>query len=116
MPEWAEADTHEWSHARDGWVMILLGGAPIWQARQWYLDWGSGIGGYVADFQPRFGGKAEEGRPQIEAWEISEWEVRLARLINSFSATGDFFQFDLTDRVVPSPSRLHPADAARGGY
>jgi hypothetical protein len=116
VPEWAEEDTHEWKHADDGWAVVLLGGAPIWQARLWYLDWGSGIGGYVADFQPRFGDREEDGRPKLEGWEISAWEVGLARLVSSFSATGDFFRFDPTGRVVSSPSPVHPVDATRGGY
>jgi len=42
IPEWAETDGHEWKHVRTGHVVVLLGGAPIWQERVWYLDWGSG--------------------------------------------------------------------------
>lgn len=40
MPDWAEEDDHNWKHARGGWAVIFLGGAPVWQEFLWYLDWG----------------------------------------------------------------------------
>ena len=114
IPDWAEQDDHEWKNARAGWVVVLLNGAPTWQERVWYLDWGSGVGGYVADFQARFG-ELVEGVPSIDGWEASVWAVGLTRLLNGFSATGEFFRFDPTPRIVPKPSPLHPIDAGRDG-
>jgi hypothetical protein len=114
VPEWAENDDQEWRSARDGWVVILLGGSPIWQTLIWYIDWGSGIGGYVPDFEPRFGDTFEEGGPKLEGWDVSSWAAALARLLNDFSHTGsDFARLDPTPRLVPSPSKLHPVDLAR---
>jgi hypothetical protein len=116
VPEWAEKDTHEWKNARDGWAVVLLGGAPIWQARIWYLDWGSGIGGYVPDFEEVHGDREPGELPKLVGWETSAWAVGLVRLINSFSPTSDWVRLDPTPRVAPSPSPVHPVDAARGGY
>lgn len=112
VPDWAKNDEHQWKHATDGWVVVLHGGAPIWQERVWYLDWGSGIGGYVADFQPRFGGPPG-GTPTIEGWEASAWSIGLARLLNSFSSDTDFASLEPTARLVPNPSPRHPIDAQR---
>lgn len=113
-PEWAEQDTYEWKNARSGFAVILLGGSPIWQERLWYLNWGSGIGGYVVDFSPQFGDYDEElggGARKIDGWDASTWSISLAGLINSFSHTaGEFANFDLTSRLVPSPSAMHPID------
>jgi hypothetical protein len=114
-PEWAETDSYDWKHARDGWAVILLGGAPIWQERVWYLDWGSGIGGYVPDFEPVFAERDAGGPPELERWEVTQWAAALARLINSFSAPSDWPSFDPTTRVAPSPSPVHPVDAVRAG-
>jgi hypothetical protein len=118
LPDWAETDDHTWKSARDGWAVILLNGSPIWQAPIWYIDWGSGIGGYVADFHPRFGDYDEElggGARKIDGWEASAWAIGLARLINAFSHTaGEFAGFEPTARLVPSPSKVHPVDAAHG--
>jgi hypothetical protein len=84
------------------------------------LDWGSGIGGYVAGFRPVFGDYDEElggGVRKIDAWEASAWEVGLAGLINSFSHTAaDFARIDPTARLAPSPLALHPIDARRARY
>src|SRR4051794_36858358 len=52
QPEWAQDDPHTWKVVRPGWGVVLLNGAPIWQTPMYYLDWGSGIGGYVARFSP----------------------------------------------------------------
>src|SRR3954462_12487551 len=52
LPARAATDSPQWKNARRSWAVVLLGGAPIWQDVLWFLDWGSGIGGYVADFQP----------------------------------------------------------------
>lgn len=116
IPEWAERDSFEWKNARQGWAVVLLSGAPIWQVSLWYLDWGSGIGGYVPDFRAIYGEDDDEGTPSIAGWEVSAWDVGLARLINSFASVPDFYKFDPTPRIVPEPSKLHPVDAARSGY
>ncbi len=114
LPEWAENDSDEWKSARPGWVVILRSGSPIWQARVWYLDWGSGAGGYVSDFQPLFSDNLVGPRPELLGWETSTWAVGLARLINTFSATGQFVEtFDPTDRLCPEPIKIHPVDAER---
>ena len=115
IPEWAESDKHQWKSARSGWAVVLLGGAPIWQDRLWYLDWGSGIGGYVPDFDPVYTDIEGPNGPQLEAWQSLSWAVELARLINFFSASSDWFSFDPTLRIVPSPLSQHPVDAARAG-
>ncbi|HEX3240301.1 MAG TPA: hypothetical protein VHR18_09220 [Solirubrobacterales bacterium] len=109
IPEWLGQDDHEWKSARDSYVVVLLGGSPIWQERIWYLDWGSGVGGFVPDIQPVFG-PLEEGVPSIERWETTKWHVGLARLISSFEATGDWYSFEPTERIVPEPSGIHPVD------
>lgn len=120
VPEWAENDAHTWKNARVGWAVVVLAGAPIWQAPVQYLDWGSGIGGYVADFRPILGDYDKElgaGARKIEGWEVSAWEVGLANLINSFSHTAaDFARIDPTSRLVTSPYTLHPIDARRARY
>lgn len=115
LPEWAEQeDLPGFKTARGGWTMVLLSGTPIWQVPMWYLDWGSGIGGYVAHFHPRFGKDDEHHRPTIAGWEVSEWEVAITRLINSFSHTDrDWATVDPTPRIVPNPSKIHPTDFAR---
>lgn len=115
LPEWLGQAPHEWKSARGGWAVILLNGTPAWQALVWYLDWGSGVGGYVSNFQPVFGDDRESGTPSIERWETTAWAVGLARLISSFSATGDFHTFDPTPSLVPQPPSLHPIDADRMG-
>ncbi len=115
-PEWLTDDSHDWNSARDGWVVILLNGAPVWQELVWYLDWGSGVGGYVANFQARFGQGEGVSGPSTQGWEVSAWEVGLARLLNVFSGSGDFGGFDPTPRVVPSPLLVHPVDAELGSY
>lgn len=76
VPEWAENDTQTWKNAKFGWTVVLLAGAPIWQEPLWYVDWGSGIGGYVADFKPRFGDYDEElggGARKVDSWDASAW-------------------------------------------
>jgi hypothetical protein len=113
LPEWVEQDTHDWKHARPGWAVVLLCGSPIWQELVWYLDWGSGIGGYTANIQPVFGDSDEDGTPQIARWETTTWAVGLADLISQFSVATDFFKFDPTNRLVPKPSNVHPIDAER---
>jgi hypothetical protein len=115
IPEWAERDTHEWKSARAGWAVVLLSGSPIWQTLVWYLDWGSGVGGYVSDFQPVFADRELGGTPDLEGWMTTVWAVGLARLINGFSATGNWYTFDPTPRLVPHPSSLHPIEAEREG-
>jgi hypothetical protein len=113
LPEWTEQDSHDWKHAHPGWAVILLSESPIWQALLWYFDWGSGVGGYVSDLQPVFDGEDADGKPAIERWETSAWAVGLARLINSFSATGDWDRFDPTPRLVRSPAGLDPTEAQK---
>jgi hypothetical protein len=108
LPDWAEHDEHEWKHALDGWVIVLLNGSPIWQARVWYLDWGAGIGGYVAALQPREGADSQ--------WTASAWAVGLARLLNGLSGSADFHRFDPTGRLVPDPSPVHPLDSRPGDH
>jgi hypothetical protein len=113
LPAWLEQDDHDWSSARPGWAVILLGGAPIWQTLIWYLNWGSGIGGYVTDFEPVNGSYDAASRPSMGVWATSKWAVDLAGLINSLGAPKEFSGFDPTSRLVLEPSRLHPVDAAR---
>jgi hypothetical protein len=49
-------------------------------------------------------------------WTRATFRSRIrAALLNTLSATGDFHSFDLTLRLVPDPSRLHPVDAERSG-
>jgi hypothetical protein len=114
VPEWAERDSQTWKHARAGWAVILLNGAPIWQEPVCCIDWGSGIGGYVAYFRERFGKDDQSGTPTLEGWETTTWSIGLARLLNVFSNAGsEFARFEPTSRVVPEPSRLHPVDEQR---
>lgn len=116
MPEWLDADGHQWKSARPGWVVVMLSGTPIWQALLWYLNWGSGIGGYVPNITARFGENDDQGVPTVEAWETSEWAVGLARLINSFTPSSGFNKFDPTTCIVPNPLAIHPVDLARGTW
>ncbi|HEY8501381.1 MAG TPA: hypothetical protein VIL21_01740 [Solirubrobacterales bacterium] len=116
LPEWVEQAPHEWKSARGSYVVMLLSGAPIWQTRVWYLDWGSGVGGYVAHFQVVFAEDRTSGTPSIERWETTKWAAGLARLINSFSVPSDFHTFDPTPSLVPEPAPMHPIDAQRAGY
>ena len=117
MPEWLDEAPHDWKVARGSYAVILLAGAPIWQIRVWYLDWGSGVGGYVSNFEAVFSKDQTSTRDSsIERWETTTWAAGLARLINFFSASGDFHTFDPTLSLVPQPSTLHPIDAARMGY
>lgn len=115
-PEWLDADGHEWKSARQGWVVVLLGGAPVWQESLLYLDWGSAVGGYVPDFQPVFSEDRAGGTPDLDGWTTSRWEVGLAGLINSFLHPTDFASFDPTYRLVPVPDEIHPIDAQRAGH
>lgn len=115
QPEWLDADGHNWRSAREGWAVVLLGGAPIWQDLMWYLDWGSGVGGYVADFQAMYSHGVGEDTT-IVGWETTTWAVGLASLLNSFSSHQEFHKFDPTFRVVSAPSALHPIDAERHAY
>lgn len=112
LPEFAEEDEQEWKNARPGWVVILLNGSPIWQELLWYLDWGSGMGGYVAGFQGVFS-DGDDG-PTRTGWTTSTWEIGLAGLVNSMSTTHEWRDLDPTYRLVPAPSTLHPIDAQRG--
>lgn len=116
LPEWAENDRQEWKSAHPGWAVILLCGAPIWQDLVWYLDWGSGIGGYVPHFSPVYGESAP-GQAALEGWKTTKWAIGLVYLINSFSHTAsEFYGFEPTSRLVPSPSPIHPVDEARRDY
>jgi hypothetical protein len=54
-------------NVRSGHVVILLGGAPIWQTIVWYLDWGSGIGGYVATSPCCWTGRRRSGPSRSSA-------------------------------------------------
>ncbi len=112
-PEWLTQDTHDWGRAERNWAIVLLSGAPIWQEPVWYLDWGSGNGGYVADFRPDFEKSDPAEVPLIKEWTASRWSIGLASLLNGFAATGDWFRFDPTSSLVPSPSPVHPVDGAR---
>jgi hypothetical protein len=115
IPEWAEQDSNEWKRAEDGWVVILLNGSPIWQARVWYLDWGSGIGGYVPDFEPIDGERELGGDAPLERWDVTTWAVGLARLLNGFGSTNEWDNLDPTPRIVLEYSTVHPIDAALAG-
>jgi hypothetical protein len=114
LPEWAEQDDHDWTTTGREWAVILVCGAPIWQTPIWYLNWGSGIGGYVPNFEPVYGDDEPSGEPTLERWEVSAWAVGLARLLNVVAWTPhDWFGFDPTQRIVSHPSPVHPIDAAR---
>lgn len=115
IPTWLAEDTHDWGRTERNWVVVLLGGTPIWQEPVWYLNWGSGIGGYVADFQPVYEEADSTEIPLARDWTVSEWSIGLAALISAYEATGDWFRFDPTSRFVPSPSPVHPIDSARQG-
>ena len=113
LPDWAEQDSEEFKSARVAYTVILLGGAPVWQEAVWYLDWGSGIGGYVPYIEPKFSGEYEgHERPQT-GWQVSLWAVKLARLMNSFEGTHHWHPHDPTIRLVPEPDKMHPIDARR---
>ena len=114
LPDWAKGENIEtFKHAMPGWTVVLLSGAPIWQVLMWYLDWGSGIGGYVPNFHARYGND-EDGAPTRVGWDVSAWEIAITRLVNSFSHTDlDWMAVDPTPSIVPSPSRVHPIDSAR---
>ncbi len=113
LPEFAGDDSQEFKSGCLGWVVILFAGSPVWQEAQWYLDWGSGIGGYVADIQPDFGHDADLSRPTRVGWKTSAWAIALADLVNSLAGSYDWGSFDPTHRLVPKPSTLHPIDAQR---
>jgi|GEM_PF-3216580 hypothetical protein len=113
-PEWTENDAHTWKNVRPGWAVVLLHGAPIWQDLIWYLDWGSGIGGWVPHFSPVFGEDDENRVPTLAGWKTDQWSIKLVGLINSFSHTWrEFANVEPTARLVPNPSTVHPVDAAR---
>lgn len=115
IPEWAEQDGHGWKNAWQSYAVVLLGGAPVWQEPVWYLDWGSGVGGYVPNFEGVFGDEyVDDERPVVE-WTTSEWAVGLARLINSFDGRHEWQAHDPTARLVPEPERLHPIDTRFAG-
>lgn len=71
QPEWAEQDSKDWKSARGGYAVVIYCGAPIWQTYLYYLDWGSGVGGYVPSFNPVFAEDRVDGVPQIERWETT---------------------------------------------
>jgi hypothetical protein len=115
--EWDE-ERKRFKNVRAGYVVIALGGAPVWQTLIWYLDWGSGIGGYIANFSPIFDENLTPEHPEaVTGWEASAWEIRLAGLVNSFSHTArDWAVQDPTDKVVTRRLEAHPLDLAREGY
>ena len=113
LPEFAEQDSQEWKSASPSWVVILFNGSPVWQALLWYLEWGAGIGGYVANFQPVFDEDDDEGAPTRTGWETTTWAIGLAGLVNSMSNTYQWHSFDPSARLVPKPSTLNPVDAQR---
>jgi hypothetical protein len=114
LPEWAETDDRSWKHARSGWAVVLLNGSPIWQEPVWYIDWGSGIGGYVANFRARIGDDNESGTLTLDRWEANAWSISFARLLNVFSnVSAEFARLEPTSRLVPEPSNAHPLDEHR---
>jgi len=115
IPEWAEQDGHGWKNARPGFVVFLLGGAPVWQELVWYLDWGSGIGGYVPNIEAVFGDDYVDGEKPVIGWSTTAWAASLTRLISSFESAHDWYTHDPTLRIVPKPESLHPVDAALAG-
>ncbi len=112
-PDWDPQE--EFKHIRPGHAVLMLGGAPIWQTLVWYLDWGSGIGGYVANFSVLFDGELDEGPPPTIGWEASSWAIGLAGLISSLDHMAhEWFAHDPTERVVTRRSDVHPLEEARG--
>ncbi|HEY5941903.1 MAG TPA: hypothetical protein VIT89_03475 [Solirubrobacterales bacterium] len=116
LPDWAEEDSEEFKSARVAYTVILLGGAPVWQEAVWYLDWGSGIGGYVPYIEPVFSDEYEEHERPRTGWQASLWAVKLARLMNTFEGTHHWHPHDPTMRLVPEPNKMHPIDARRAGH
>lgn len=115
QPEWDRNE--EFKHVQPGYAVLMLGGAPIWQTLVWYLDWGSGIGGYVAHFSAIFDRDADLRPAPIVGWEASSWDIGLAGLINSFAHTShEWFAHDPTDSVITTRSDAHPLAVARGAY
>jgi hypothetical protein len=114
-PEWDQGK--RFKNVRSGHAVLMLGGAPVWQTLVWYLDWGSGIGGYVADFSAIFDRDAMEQPAPIVGWEASSWDIGLAGLINSFAHTAhEWIVQDPTDNVVTKRSDVHPIAVTRGAY
>lgn len=116
VPEWAETDSQTWKSAKSGFVVVLLSGAPIWQARLWNIDWGSGIDGFVPDFTQKFDELEidPESSPPPARWTIDKWSIGLASLINGFSHLGgEFAALDPTTRIVEVPEEIHPIDRVR---
>lgn len=115
LPEWAATDSATWKSATPNWAVVLLAGTPIWQERVWYLDWGSGIGGYVPDFRPVFKEREALSTPELLRWDARSFQVNLAGLLNTFSPTeSDWARLDPTRRIVPNPDTTNPIDAQRG--
>ena len=110
LPAWAEEDPDDWDHAERGYAVVLLSGSPIWQEPVWYLDWGTGVGGYVANFQPVYGPREPGSPASVEGWTTSKWAIGLARLINDLLSNTDFRELDPTSRIVPEPSPAHPVE------
>lgn len=113
MPEWARVGSGRWKAANPGVAVVVLSGAPIWQQRVWYLDRGSGVGGYVPEFEPVFGEREPDAEPSQRGWRTSSWAAGLAALINSFEPTGEFAKLDPTDRIALELEETHPVDAER---
>jgi hypothetical protein len=113
LPDFAEEDSGEFKSGRASWVVILFNGTPVWQELLWYLDWGSGIGGYVANIRPEFGRGEDDPRPTRVGWKASKWSIGLADLVNYLADSYQWWDFDPTNRLVPAPSPKHPIDAAR---
>lgn len=117
IPEWAEKDGHGWKNANMSYVVILLGGAPVWQAPVWYLDWGSGIGAtsHMSKRCSATTSLTENGRSRLGRIPVGVGAVGMARLINAFGAPREWYAHDPTSRLVPKPGQLHPVDARRAG-
>ena len=100
--------------SHSGFVVIHFCGAPVWQQKIVYLDWGSGVGGYVPEIEAAIQDGVERGYPQSADWVTSKWAISLVWLLHSLTGTSqEFLSKDPVARLVPHPTTTHPIDQQR---